>query len=249
MESQYESESGHSESPATAAVTPGAIATPAKPGVKHGGSRRLGVAKGLAALTTLFIAIWGAYTGTVSWLDARQQVVNLSVDGSATLNHGAIDLGGVVLGVANGSQHSLFIRHAELRYHGKALVDVSLTDADSGGGGWQYLPVAVPSNGAMHFGLALSNVPRRMSDLVIVWERRVPQRVLTEPWMPNFQPVPIQGADVELALDFGDAGWRTVALHVGALPLGAIPNNPTGFVGRWNGATDSRISGVMVTIP
>jgi hypothetical protein len=208
--------------------------------------------KAVAGVLTVCVAVWGAYTGTVSWLDARKEVVNLSVSGSATLNSGILDLSGIILGVQDASQRPVFISHAELLDRGQRLADIDLmnpsdTQDQTQSQSYDYLPLAVQSGASAHFAVQAADQSSRLDSLIAVWERRTPQ--ISVPWFSPTGDPKTEVGKLQLAVDFSGIGWRVVSIPVEGVPM-SVPlfnDRDASFVGTWHG--DLGGGNVAITVP
>lgn len=124
-------------------------------------SRQRAAAAG--ALTTLAIAVWGAYTGTVSWRDQRRTSVEVAASGGVMIRDYQTFASDMAVTIINTSGNPVVLESAALEFGSTITPLYGLDDADSppesaaDGSHYFRIPSSLPPGAAVH--LALDGTP------------------------------------------------------------------------------------------
>jgi hypothetical protein len=167
--------------------------------------RLKGAGKPAAGVLTIVIALWGAFTGTLAWLQNRE----ISVDVSAETNTAFYSLGQYGIGtdqlrvaVINSSSRGVTLSSGEVLYRDVIAGQIIGVSADSG------QTPATPS--ALPYTVAANTSAR----LVLDW--RV--GLAAQPALEAALPIPAAARRMSVRLHFEPGGVRTVALLTGQAP-------------------------------
>jgi hypothetical protein len=170
--------------------------------------RVVGIGRILGAGGTFLIAVLGAVTGTIAWLDTRDPDIDLDASARAgvSLVSDRIVPEDVTVAVVNKSSRGLSLVEGKVQLAGASVGDVVAAASEPGATSDRasalptLLPRTIPSEGTSRLRLQWRPVSARGRDLMKEARRSPENRRLT------------------LRLRFEPGGWEQATVHVGSSP-------------------------------